>query len=355
MVTKENTKLFIDTNIFLGLYNSNDSGNVKAFMKTLFKNKKILITTEQSVNEYLRNRTRIINEFKNTFIDPAATAHTSSFVSSFSEYKDYLKCVKELKGHRKKVINKIDSVLSDVKQDYIYESFVKLWKAGNTLSTTDECINLATKRKILGNPPGGDKFSSGDEVIWETLINAVKCNLIIVSKDRTYTQNKEFLQHEYRTKTGYELVICDTVHVALSSLGIEMDQGAVEAEDNIRWIDIIIQALEQLGLKVIVRGDGAAVTDQMPRSGSVITEGGRVVLYTDGAEAEPTVSVPSFAGMTPQQVLSTASTYGLNVELKGIHKDDYSCHASTQSIEPGTMVTTGTIVSVQFIYNESIE
>ena len=80
-----------------------------------------------------------------------------------------------------------------------------------------------------------------------------------------------------------------------------------------------------------------------------------VVLYTDGAEAEPTVSVPSFAGMTPQQVLSVASTYGLNVELKGIHKDDYSCHASTQSIEPGTMVTTGTIVSVQFIYNESIE
>lgn len=249
MVTKDNTKLFIDTNIFLGLYNSNDSGNVKAFMKTLFKNKKILITTEQSVNEYLRNRTRIINEFKNTFIDPAATAHTSSFISSFSEYKDYLKCVKELKAHRKKVINKINSVLSDVKQDYIYESFVKLWKAGNTLSTTDECINLATKRKILGNPPGGDKFSSGDEVIWETLINTVKCNLVIVSKDRTYTQNKEFLQYEYRTKTGYELVICDTVHVALSSLGIEMDQGAVEAEDNIRWIDIIIQALEQLGGK----------------------------------------------------------------------------------------------------------
>lgn len=120
-------------------------------------------------------------------------------------------------------------------------------------------------------------------------------------------------------------------------------------------MDTAKQALEQLGLKVIVRGDGAAVTDQMPRSGSVITEGGRVVLYTDGAEAEATVSVPNFSGMTPQQVLSTASTYGLNVELKGIHKDDYSCYVSTQSIDPGTMVTTGTIVTIQFIYNESIE
>ena len=98
--------------------------------------------------------------------------------------------------------------------------------------------------------------------------------------------------------------------------------------------------------------DGMYGDDYYMGGGDGMVEDGS---YTDGAEAEPTVSVPSFAGMTPQQVLSTASTYGLNVELKGIHKDDYSCHASTQSIEPGTMVTTGTIVSVQFIYNESIE
>lgn len=249
MITKQNTKIFIDTNIFLGLYNSNDSGNVKAFMRTLFKNKKILITTEQSVNEYLRNRTRIINDFKNTFIDPAATTHTSSFVSSFPEYKDYLRCVKELKSCRKKVIGKIDTILSDTTQDYIYESFVKLWKVSNTISTTDEYIDLARKRKTLGNPPGGDKYSSGDEVIWETLINTLKCNLIVVSKDRTYTQNKEFLQLEYHTKTGCELIICNTVCVAFSMLGIDMDQSAMEAEDNIRWVDIIIQALEQLGGK----------------------------------------------------------------------------------------------------------
>lgn len=41
-------------------------------------------------------------------------------------------------------------------------------------------------------------------------------------------------------------MICDTVHAALSALGIEMEQGAMDAE---RWVDIIIQALEQLGGK----------------------------------------------------------------------------------------------------------
>lgn len=97
-------------------------------------------------------------------------------------------------------MSKIDSVLSDPKQDYIYESFIKLWKSSNTLLTTDDNINLAIKRKALGNPPGGDKFSSGDEVIWETLINDLKCNLIVVSKDRTYIQNKEFLQYDITKK-----------------------------------------------------------------------------------------------------------------------------------------------------------
>ena len=184
MITKKNTKIFVDTNIFLGLYNSNDAGNVKAFMKTLFKNKGLLITTEQSFNEYLRNRTRVINDLKNSFTD-YTTMYTSSFISSLSEYKDYQKCAKELKNHRKKIVNKIDEILSEPKNDYIYESFVKFWKNDNIISTTDEYINRAIKRKLLGNPPGGDKYSNGDEIIWESLIDTLNCNLIIVSKDRT--------------------------------------------------------------------------------------------------------------------------------------------------------------------------
>ena len=93
-------------------------------------------------------------------------------------------------------------------------------------------------------------------------------------------------------------VITNVLTEVLPYLGIEpTDDSAIQtltvSDYRGASVDTAKQALEQLGLKVIVRGDGAAVTDQMPRSGSVITEGGRVVLYTDGAEAEPTVSVPS--------------------------------------------------------------
>lgn len=75
MFTKENTKIFIDTNIFLGLYNSNEAGNVKIFLHSLFKNKSILITTEQAINEYLRNGTRVINELKTSFLATSDHMH----------------------------------------------------------------------------------------------------------------------------------------------------------------------------------------------------------------------------------------------------------------------------------------
>lgn len=247
MLTKENTKIFIDTNIFLGLYNSNNAGNVKAFMQSLFKNKSILVTTEQSFNEYLRNRTSVINELKKDFTASTANIYTSSFISSLDEYGGYSECAKELKERRKKITDRIDEILSDSNQDYIYNSFIKLWKNNNTIATNDEFIKLATKRKILGNPPGGDKYSSCDEVIWESLVNTLNYNLIIVSRDRTYSRNTEYLQYEYNKKIAKELRICDTVYDAFSILKIKMDKHAIEAEDNIRWVDIIVQALEQLG------------------------------------------------------------------------------------------------------------
>lgn len=246
-MTSADTKIFIDTNIFLGLYNSNDSGNVKAFIHSLISHKNILVTTEQAYNEYLRNRVRVIGEFKNSFIASRMKEQTSSFVRSMPEYKSYLKCVKELQTAHKQILDKIDQIVSDPSKDYIYNGFIRIWKNKNTIPIEACHIESATKRKVLGNPPGGDKYSSGDEVNWEILISSLDCNLIIVSKDRTFVQNREFLRYEYQKRVGCELSICETVSSAFSLLKITMDPNAAEAEDDVRWLDIILQSLGQLG------------------------------------------------------------------------------------------------------------
>lgn len=246
MMNKENTKIFIDTNIFLNLYNSNDSGSVDAFMKVLFKYKRILITTEQAFNEYLRSRSRIIGQFKASFLASRTKEQTSSFMRSLTGFDEYNMTLKKLHDQHKAILNEIEDVMSDPTKDFIYNGFIKLWK-NNKIPTTDSLIDASVKRKATGDPPGGDKFSNGDELIWAALLQEAKSNLIVVSKDLTYTQNEEYLKYEYHRKTQYELAIVDTVKDALDKLNIKMDKKAAGAEDSIRWLELIIQALKQLG------------------------------------------------------------------------------------------------------------
>lgn len=244
--TKENTRIFIDTNIFLNLYHSNVSGSVEAFMKVLFRHRNLLITTEQSFNEFLRNRTRIIKQFRENFLALRTKDQTSSFVRSLEGYKEYASCLTELQNQHKNLLKRIDLTISDARQDFIYNGFIKLWR-NNKILTTDTLIQLAIKRKAIGDPPGGDKYTNGDELIWEALLQQTDHNLIIVSRDRTYSQNEEYLKYEYHLKTQHELMICDTVKDAFAALNIEMDEIAIGAEESIKWLDIIVQALRQLG------------------------------------------------------------------------------------------------------------
>lgn len=215
-------------------------------MKSLYQQRKILVTTEQAFNEYLRNQTRIIKQFKDSFLASRTKEQTSSFVRSLSGYDKYAQCLTELQKQHKDILKAIDLTISDATQDFIYNGFIKLWK-DNKIPTTDHLFDSALRRKAIGDPPGGDKLTNGDELIWEALLQEVHGNLIIVSKDRTYSQNEEYLKYEYHLKTYSELRICDTVKDAFAILGIKMDENAIGAEDTIKWLDIIIQALKQLG------------------------------------------------------------------------------------------------------------
>lgn len=61
------TKIFIDTNIFLDMYRANIQKDIKTIMQFLYQNKKYFITTEQSINEFLRNRRKVLNEALDDF------------------------------------------------------------------------------------------------------------------------------------------------------------------------------------------------------------------------------------------------------------------------------------------------
>jgi len=117
------------------------------------------------------------------------------------------------------------------------------------------------------------------------------------------------------------------------------------------------KALEQYeNIKVVVRGDGDMIIDQLPKENTVLTENGVVILYTEGAEIEANVKVPNLLGMTPSAAIKALINSNLNVSVSGIFNDDYSnCTVFTQSIPAGEAVLPGTVIQIEFLYKEDMD
>ncbi|MFT9076629.1 penicillin-binding transpeptidase domain-containing protein [Ethanoligenens sp.] len=109
--------------------------------------------------------------------------------------------------------------------------------------------------------------------------------------------------------------------------------------------------LKGQGLSVKVQGSGQTVTAQSPASGEAIPRNGTIMLYTDGAAIQQTVSVPSLSGMTPAQVSQTLTAAGLNANLTGASLTDTGEAAYEQDVAAGTKVAPGAVVTVKFRNN----
>ena len=101
------------------------------------------------------------------------------------------------------------------------------------------------------------------------------------------------------------------------------------------------------GFTVSVKGTGDTVLAQVPSAGNSIPKGGNVVLYTDDQSVQQKVEVPDMTGFTIYDMNYFASAYDINVSITGVTGSELS-FSTSQSIPPGTMVSPGTVVKVNF-------
>lgn len=122
-------------------------------------------------------------------------------------------------------------------------------------------------------------------------------------------------------------------------------------------LDTATFAIEQLGFKVHVKGSGTTVIDQLPRAGTELnTENGVVVLYTDGDSTSEMIIMPDLSDMSPSKVADSLVSRHLNISISGIFNDSYTnSYVYSQSVPAGTLVAPGTVIEVEFRYNEDIE
>ncbi|WP_250461764.1 PIN domain-containing protein [Microbulbifer litoralis] len=225
---KKPTKVytFIDTNIFLDFYRSQNETSL-ALLRKLEGVKENVICTYQVEMEFLKNRHRAIIDNisdKNLNIDPRlpAVMDDSNLSGSLKKHKSDLdKKKKELK---KRVSNIIGN---PVLYDPIYKSLEAIFYSKNDhVLTRDMKIRhkvkrLAWRRFILGYPPRKSTDTSiGDALNWEWFIHCAQKypgKYVIVSRDSdygTYYNDKAFLNDalkaEFRDRVGKKSITYKT-------------------------------------------------------------------------------------------------------------------------------------------------
>ena len=113
-------------------------------------------------------------------------------------------------------------------------------------------------------------------------------------------------------------------------------------------IDEATSKVEEDGFEAVVKGSGSTVIAQVPESGTKIPNSGKVVLYTDDASKEETVTVPDFSGLTVTEASQKAAEYNLNISITGA-TNVYNSVVQTQSIDSGKEVSPGTVVTLTFV------
>lgn len=99
-------------------------------------------------------------------------------------------------------------------------------------------------------------------------------------------------------------------------------------------------------LEYQIVGNGEKVVKQLPEAGKEVLTGGIVILYTEDSDNK-NVTVPNLLNLTATQVNAAAAKAGINVEFSG-NISTSGLTSYRQSIDAGTTVEAGTIVTVYF-------
>lgn len=253
-------KIFIDTNIILDFYRINNKNSINEILKEIKNYKRYFISTKQSQDEFLRNRDRTITDFIEELKKQNYKVHTNNVIATLNSYSEYHDSIIKANNNTRKIIDEMNELIESPDMDLIYKIYLDLNEIA--YNRTNEIIERAQKRKIIGNPPTSKKATCGDEIIWETLLEYCDEDLIIVTRDSTFSANYNFLKGEFRKDKNKTLKVVDSITKAIelneerppkelelieSDLILESNlQEYGQIQDDSNWANIIYNALIKL-------------------------------------------------------------------------------------------------------------
>ena len=108
------------------------------------------------------------------------------------------------------------------------------------------------------------------------------------------------------------------------------------------------EKLKERALSYKIVGDGDTITDQTPAGGAIIPGKSTVILYASAAKPTDKCVVPHLLGKTPSEANTAATAAGLLIRFSGTTGSESSAiRVLSQSIDEGTKVDAGTVITVQ--------
>lgn len=193
----QGTLIFIDANIYLDFYRARERSFELAMIKHIDANHDKIITTDQVLMEYKKNRQKVILETLAAIQEPKIDIAIPPFLTDSPKIKMINERKGEIEKHIKYLQNNVSEVLKNPGlKDRLYQSLQRLFKDSNQhhLGRNNELRiqirELAWKRFLLGYPPRKESDTSyGDAINWEWIIYSAEQsgkNIVIVSRDRDY-------------------------------------------------------------------------------------------------------------------------------------------------------------------------
>ncbi len=106
--------------------------------------------------------------------------------------------------------------------------------------------------------------------------------------------------------------------------------------------------MKERALNCKIVGDGDTITDQTPAGGAIIPGKSSVILYAGEEKSTDKCVVPHLIGKTPAEANTSATAAGLLIRFSGTTgSESSSIRVLSQSIDEGTEVEAGTVITVQ--------
>ncbi|MDE6707120.1 MAG: PASTA domain-containing protein [Oscillospiraceae bacterium] len=117
-------------------------------------------------------------------------------------------------------------------------------------------------------------------------------------------------------------------------------------------ISSAIDTLEAMGLQYDVKGNGDTVAAQFPVTGSTVSAGGKVILYTEENYEPELIEVPNVVNYRASDASEVLTASGFNYVALGASTDRADVLVGSQSEQAGSLVEVGTVIELNYVIND---